>query len=152
MVITPMVHLANDHPITWQPMEQQPACWLQHVLHLAIWRRFGDCGLEKNRGRSWKCFTYGATATNSGRSAPMAWFPSVGLHQTWPGDLVPALLPINFMKCRPPVTRCGKLGTFFSHDTQLATGWVAWQTPEIWVTVSWVNLCLLESSSYLSKI
>ena len=24
----------------------------------------------------------------------------------------------------------------FSHDTQLATGWVAWQTPEIWVTVS----------------
>ena len=118
MVITPMVHLANDHPITWQPMEQQPACWLQHVLHLAIWRRFGDCGLEKNRGRSWKCFTYGATATNSGRSAPMAWFPSVGLHQTWPGDLVPALLPINFMKCRPPVTRCGKLGTcFFSRHT-----------------------------------
>jgi hypothetical protein len=140
MVITPMVHLANDHPITWQPMEsmeQQAACWLQHVLHLAIWRRFGDCGLEKNRGRSWKCFTYGATATNRKKCSPglvpLCWPPSNMTR--WLG---PCLASHQLHEMSTSCHQMWKAGDFyfFSHDTQLATGWVAWQTPEIWVTVS----------------
>ena len=161
MVITPMVHLANDHPITWQPMEsmeQQAACWLQHVLHLAIWRRFGDCGLEKNRGRSWKCFTYGATATNRKKCSPglvpLCWPPSNMTR--WLGPCLASHQLHEMSTSCHQMWKAGDFYFFFSRHTACNRMSSMTNTRNL----SYIkllfnplkNLCLLESSSHLSKI